>query len=160
MIWHSNSDYSFLRYSLRGDTKKYFSIGKYSGELKTVQALDREENSTYTMEVVAEDGRKRYFSPSSCCAFTVEGCQFMLFVWINMSIKLKLLYRASARKRGYQCKTSGKINIPQLSLFQNHQCCRDTWHFKTLWQALFSIKSHSKFWTTSTCCERNLRHCK
>lgn len=51
----------FHRYSLRGDTKKYFSIGKYSGELKTVQALDREENSTYTMEVVAEDGRKRCF---------------------------------------------------------------------------------------------------
>lgn len=51
----------FCRYSLRGDTKKYFSIGKYSGELKTVQALDREENSTYTMEVVAEDGRKKCF---------------------------------------------------------------------------------------------------
>lgn len=47
-----------LRYSLQGDTKKYFSIGKYSGELKTVQALDREENSTYTMEVIAVDGRK------------------------------------------------------------------------------------------------------
>lgn len=46
------------RYSLQGDTKKYFSIGKYSGELKTVQALDREENSTYTMEVIAMDGRK------------------------------------------------------------------------------------------------------
>lgn len=46
------------RYSLQGDTKKYFSIGKYSGELKTVQALDREENSTYTMEVIAVDGRK------------------------------------------------------------------------------------------------------
>ena len=46
------------RYSLRGDTKRYFSIGKYSGELKTVQALDREENSTYTMEIIAEDGRK------------------------------------------------------------------------------------------------------
>uniref|UniRef100_A0A8C7DVP4 Cadherin-16 n=1 Tax=Oncorhynchus kisutch TaxID=8019 RepID=A0A8C7DVP4_ONCKI len=45
-----------IRYSLRGDTKRYFSIGKYSGELKTVQALDREENSTYTMEVMAEDG--------------------------------------------------------------------------------------------------------
>uniref|UniRef100_A0A3P9JDH0 Cadherin 16, KSP-cadherin n=1 Tax=Oryzias latipes TaxID=8090 RepID=A0A3P9JDH0_ORYLA len=43
-------------YSLQGDTKKYFSIGKYSGELKTVQALDREENSTYTMEVIAVDG--------------------------------------------------------------------------------------------------------
>jgi len=71
---------SFLRYSLRGDTKKYFSIGKYSGELKTVQALDREENSTYTMEVVAEDGRKNFFSLFSCCTFTVEGCQFMLFV--------------------------------------------------------------------------------
>ena len=49
------------RYSLRGDTKRYFSIGKYSGELKTVQALDREENSTYTMEVMAEDGRKMVF---------------------------------------------------------------------------------------------------
>lgn len=48
----------FCRYSLQGDTKKYFSIGKYSGELKTVQALDREENSTYTMEVIAVDGRK------------------------------------------------------------------------------------------------------
>lgn len=47
----------FHRYSLQGDTKKYFSIGKYSGELKTVQALDREENSTYTMEVLAVDGR-------------------------------------------------------------------------------------------------------
>lgn len=46
------------RYSLQGDTKKYFSIGKYSGELKTVQALDREENSTYTMEVLAVDGSK------------------------------------------------------------------------------------------------------
>uniref|UniRef100_A0A3Q4HL78 Cadherin-16-like n=1 Tax=Neolamprologus brichardi TaxID=32507 RepID=A0A3Q4HL78_NEOBR len=45
-----------IRYSLQGDTKKYFSIGKYSGELKTVQALDREENSTYTMEVIAVDG--------------------------------------------------------------------------------------------------------
>lgn len=45
------------RYSLQGDTKKYFSIGKYSGELKTVHALDREENSTYTMEVIAMDGR-------------------------------------------------------------------------------------------------------
>lgn len=53
---------SFLsRYSLQGDTKKYFSIGKYSGELKTVQALDREENSTYTMEVIAVDGRKMDF---------------------------------------------------------------------------------------------------
>lgn len=49
------------RYSLQGDTKKYFSIGKYSGELKTVQALDREENSTYTMEVIAVDGRKTAF---------------------------------------------------------------------------------------------------
>lgn len=49
------------RYSLQGDTKKYFSIGKYSGELKTVQALDREENSTYTMEVIAVDGRKIAF---------------------------------------------------------------------------------------------------
>lgn len=49
------------RYSLQGDTKKYFSIGKYSGELKTVQALDREENSTYTMEVIAVDGRKITF---------------------------------------------------------------------------------------------------
>ena len=49
------------RYSLRGDTKKYFSIGKYSGELKTVQALDREENSTYTMEVIAVDGSKIAF---------------------------------------------------------------------------------------------------
>lgn len=48
----------FCRYSLQGDTKKYFSIGKYSGELKTVQALDREENSTYTMEVIAVDGSK------------------------------------------------------------------------------------------------------
>lgn len=46
------------RYSLQGDTKKYFSIGKYSGELKTVQALDREENSTYTMKVIAVDGSK------------------------------------------------------------------------------------------------------
>lgn len=45
------------RYSLQGDTKKYFSIGKYSGELKTVHALDREENSTYTMGVIAVDGR-------------------------------------------------------------------------------------------------------
>ncbi|KAI4889934.1 hypothetical protein NFI96_025506 [Prochilodus magdalenae] len=53
------------RYSLRGDTKKYFSIGKYSGELKTVQALDREENSTYTMEVVAEDGRNSSLSAST-----------------------------------------------------------------------------------------------
>lgn len=51
-------DVSWYRYSLQGDTKKYFSIGKYSGELKTVQALDREENSTYTMEVIAVDGRK------------------------------------------------------------------------------------------------------
>jgi hypothetical protein len=50
-----------FRYSLRGDTKRYFSIGKYSGELKTVQALDREENSTYTMEVMAEDGREMVF---------------------------------------------------------------------------------------------------
>lgn len=49
------------RYSLQGDTKKYFSIGKYSGELKTVQALDREENSTYTMEVIAVDGSKIFF---------------------------------------------------------------------------------------------------
>ncbi|KAG1926773.1 cadherin-17 [Pimephales promelas] len=54
-----------IRYSLRGDTKKYFSIGKYSGELKTVQALDREENSTYTMEVVAEDGRNSSLSAST-----------------------------------------------------------------------------------------------
>ncbi|KAK3528158.1 hypothetical protein QTP86_023882 [Hemibagrus guttatus] len=53
------------RYSLRGDTKRYFSIGKYSGELKTVQALDREENSTYTMEVVAEDGRNSSLSAST-----------------------------------------------------------------------------------------------
>lgn len=50
--------YFLHRYSLQGDTKKYFSIGKYSGELKTVHALDREENSTYTMEVIAVDGRK------------------------------------------------------------------------------------------------------
>lgn len=49
--------YFLCRYSLQGDTKKYFSIGKYSGELKTVHALDREENSTYTMEVIAVDGR-------------------------------------------------------------------------------------------------------
>lgn len=49
------------RYSLQGDTKKYFSIGKYSGELKTVQALDREENSTYTMEVIAVDGRTFFY---------------------------------------------------------------------------------------------------
>ncbi|KAL6461406.1 hypothetical protein MHYP_G00295500 [Metynnis hypsauchen] len=54
-----------IRYSLRGDTKRYFSIGKYSGELKTVQALDREENSTYTMEVVAEDGRNSSLSASA-----------------------------------------------------------------------------------------------
>ncbi|XP_030622745.1 cadherin-17 [Chanos chanos] len=54
-----------IRYSLRGDTKRYFSIGKYSGELKTVQALDREENSTYTMEVVAEDGRNSSLSAST-----------------------------------------------------------------------------------------------
>ncbi|KAK1802292.1 hypothetical protein P4O66_021955, partial [Electrophorus voltai] len=54
-----------IRYSLRGDTKNYFSIGKYSGELKTVQALDREENSTYTMEVVAEDGRNSSLSAST-----------------------------------------------------------------------------------------------
>ena len=55
------------RYSLRGDTKRYFSIGKYSGELKTVQALDREENSTYTMEVIAVDGRKRAAQDDSFC---------------------------------------------------------------------------------------------
>ncbi|XP_029577647.1 cadherin-16 [Salmo trutta] len=54
-----------IRYSLRGDTKRYFSIGKYSGELKTVQALDREENSTYTMEVMAEDGRNSSLSAST-----------------------------------------------------------------------------------------------
>ncbi|KAJ7985951.1 hypothetical protein DPEC_G00345790 [Dallia pectoralis] len=54
-----------IRYSLRGDTKRYFSIGKYSGELKTVQALDREENSTYTMEVIAEDGRNSSLSAST-----------------------------------------------------------------------------------------------
>ncbi|XP_028812559.1 cadherin-17 isoform X2 [Denticeps clupeoides] len=54
-----------IRYCLRGDTKRYFSIGKYSGELKTVQALDREENSTYTMEVVAEDGRNSSLSAST-----------------------------------------------------------------------------------------------
>ncbi|KAK7913256.1 hypothetical protein WMY93_013467 [Mugilogobius chulae] len=54
-----------IRYSLQGDTKKYFSIGKYSGELKTVQALDREENSTYTMEVIAVDGRNSSLSAST-----------------------------------------------------------------------------------------------
>ncbi|XP_062327988.1 cadherin-16 isoform X1 [Osmerus eperlanus] len=54
-----------IRYSLRGDTKRYFSIGKYSGELKTVQALDREENSTYTMEIIAEDGRNSSLSAST-----------------------------------------------------------------------------------------------
>lgn len=54
-----------IRYSLRGDTKRYFSIGKYSGELKTVQALDREENSTYTMEVLAVDGRNASLSAST-----------------------------------------------------------------------------------------------
>ncbi|KAM9765102.1 cadherin-16 [Menidia menidia] len=54
-----------IRYSLQGDTKKYFSIGKYSGELKTVQALDREENSTYTMEVIAVDGRNASLSAST-----------------------------------------------------------------------------------------------
>ncbi|CAL8362273.1 unnamed protein product [Gadus morhua 'NCC'] len=54
-----------IRYSLRGDTKRYFSIGKYSGELKTVQALDREENSTYTMEVIAVDGRNANLSAST-----------------------------------------------------------------------------------------------
>ncbi|XP_053722186.1 cadherin-16 [Synchiropus splendidus] len=54
-----------IRYSLQGDTKKYFSIGKYSGELKTVQALDREENSTYTMEVLAVDGRNASLSAST-----------------------------------------------------------------------------------------------
>ncbi|XP_075876916.1 cadherin-17 [Nelusetta ayraudi] len=53
------------RYSLQGDTKKYFSIGKYSGELKTVQALDREENSTYTMKVIAVDGRNSSLSAST-----------------------------------------------------------------------------------------------
>lgn len=53
---HWNFFSLFGRYSLQGDTKKYFSIGKYSGELKTVQALDREENSTYTMKVIAVDG--------------------------------------------------------------------------------------------------------
>lgn len=59
---------SLCRYSLQGDTKKYFSIGKYSGELKTVQALDREENSTYTMEVIAVDGRKiaPFIGPTVC----------------------------------------------------------------------------------------------
>ncbi|KAM7406008.1 hypothetical protein PAMP_000414 [Pampus punctatissimus] len=59
-----------IRYSLQGDTKKYFSIGKYSGELKTVQALDREENSTYTMEVIAVDGRN--FSLSASTLVTVQ----------------------------------------------------------------------------------------
>ncbi|KAF7664746.1 hypothetical protein LDENG_00167540 [Lucifuga dentata] len=54
-----------IRYSLQGDTKKYFSIGKYSGELKTVQALDREENSTYTMEVIAMDGRNSSLTAST-----------------------------------------------------------------------------------------------
>uniref|UniRef100_A0A3Q2ZRR9 Cadherin 16 n=1 Tax=Kryptolebias marmoratus TaxID=37003 RepID=A0A3Q2ZRR9_KRYMA len=52
-------------YSLQGDTKKYFSIGKFSGELKTVQALDREENSTYTMEVIAVDGGNSSLSAST-----------------------------------------------------------------------------------------------
>uniref|UniRef100_A0A3Q2PS47 Cadherin 16 n=1 Tax=Fundulus heteroclitus TaxID=8078 RepID=A0A3Q2PS47_FUNHE len=58
-------------YSLQGDTKKYFSIGKYSGELKTVQALDREENSTYTMEVIAVDGN------SSLSASTLVTVQIL-----------------------------------------------------------------------------------
>uniref|UniRef100_A0A3P9QGB6 Cadherin 16 n=1 Tax=Poecilia reticulata TaxID=8081 RepID=A0A3P9QGB6_POERE len=58
-------------YSLQGDTKKYFSIGKYSGELKTVQALDREENSTYTMEIIAVDGN------SSLSASTLVTVQIL-----------------------------------------------------------------------------------
>uniref|UniRef100_A0A3Q2E9M4 Cadherin 16 n=1 Tax=Cyprinodon variegatus TaxID=28743 RepID=A0A3Q2E9M4_CYPVA len=58
-------------YSLQGDTKKYFSIGKYSGELKTVHALDREENSTYTMEVIAVDGN------SSLSASTLVTVQIL-----------------------------------------------------------------------------------
>lgn len=65
-----NSFPPFLgRYSLQGDTKKYFSIGKYSGELKTVQALDREENSTYTMKVIAVDG-----SEGALLHYDVENC--------------------------------------------------------------------------------------
>ncbi|MBN3299440.1 CAD16 protein, partial [Amia calva] len=46
---------STIRYSLKGDTKNYFTIDEDTGEIKTVQVLDREEDSTYTMEVVAED---------------------------------------------------------------------------------------------------------
>uniref|UniRef100_A0A3Q3K6C2 Cadherin domain-containing protein n=1 Tax=Monopterus albus TaxID=43700 RepID=A0A3Q3K6C2_MONAL len=60
-----------IRYSLQGDTKKYFSIGKYSGELKTVHALDREENSTYTMKVIAMDGN------SSLSASTLVTVQIL-----------------------------------------------------------------------------------
>lgn len=58
----SHAHVVLYRYSLQGDTKKYFSIGKYSGELKTVQALDREENSTYTMKVIAVDGSRCFIA--------------------------------------------------------------------------------------------------
>ncbi|XP_036400098.1 cadherin-16 [Megalops cyprinoides] len=61
----SDPDSHPIRYSLRGDTKKHFSIDKDSGELRTVQALDREENSTYTMEVIAVDGKNSSLSVSA-----------------------------------------------------------------------------------------------
>ncbi|XP_064193317.1 cadherin-16 [Anguilla rostrata] len=58
----SDPDSNPIRYSLRGDTKKHFTIDKDSGELRTVQSLDREENSTYTMEVIAVDGKNSSLS--------------------------------------------------------------------------------------------------
>ncbi|MFT7816774.1 cadherin-16 [Arapaima gigas] len=54
-----------IRYSLRGDTKGYFSIDANTGELRAAQPLDREENSTYTMELVAEDGMNSSLSASA-----------------------------------------------------------------------------------------------
>ncbi|KPP78767.1 cadherin-16-like, partial [Scleropages formosus] len=64
-IQGSDPDSHPIRYSLRGDTRGYFSIDANTGELRAAQALDREENSTYTMELVAEDGMNSSLSATA-----------------------------------------------------------------------------------------------
>ncbi|MBN3319830.1 CAD17 protein, partial [Atractosteus spatula] len=70
----STYKYSVNTYFLKGDSKKYFTINKDSGEIRGLHVLDKEVDSTYTVEAVEEDGdthatlpmQNSYLAPGIC----------------------------------------------------------------------------------------------
>lgn len=123
------------RYSLQGDTKKYFSIGKYSGELKTVQALDREENSTYTMKVIAVDGSERRLA--SLWRLMLRALCFHCFRQIRGMLKVPWL------RENCTCF----YFVSKLFLFPLEWPSSPLWCHKGHWlRAVYHLLSHFKGW--------------